>query len=107
MKRYIIFLAFLLQVTYNINFATAQNNNKGINVFKRTQKYLSFHKYDNDNPKATKTTVANGNWSTGSTWNGGTVPNTGDNITINHNVALDIIDSTISAGTLTINAGKT
>jgi hypothetical protein len=107
MRRYIIFLAFLLQVTYNINFVTAQNNNNGINVFKRTQKHLSFHKYDNDNPKATKTTVANGNWSSGSTWNGGTVPNSGDNITINHNVALDIIDSTISAGTLTISANKT
>ncbi len=106
MRRYIIFLAFLLQVTYNISFVTAQNNNNGINVFKRTQKYLSFHKYDNDNPKATKTTVANGNWSSGSTW-GGTVPNTGDNITINHNVVLDIIDSTISVGTLTINANKT
>ena len=105
MRKYILFLAFLLQVTYNINFVTAQNNN-GINVFKRTQKHLSFHKYDNDDPMATKTTVANGNWSSGSTW-GGTVPNTGDNIIINNNVALDIIDSTISVVTLTINFIKT
>jgi len=56
----------------------------------------------------TVTSVANGNWSSGSTWSGGSVPSTSDCIIINTNVTLntDITVGKSNNGGLTINAGK-
>lgn len=45
-----------------------------------------------------------GNWSTGSTWNGNSVPAAGDDVVINGNVS---IGSNVSCKSLTINSGKT
>ena len=55
---------------------------------------------------ATVTSAAHGNWSDGSTWVGGSVPATGDDIVIAHNVTLTASDDR-SANTVTVNAGKT
>ncbi|MCE1188712.1 MAG: hypothetical protein LWX56_06170 [Ignavibacteria bacterium] len=50
------------------------------------------------------TTIAAGNWSSPSIWNGNAVPNTGADVIINHNVTLDM---NASVTTLTVNSGKT
>ena len=55
---------------------------------------------------ATVTSAAHGNWSDGSTWVGGSVPASGDDIVIAHNVTLTASDNR-SANTVTVNAGKT
>ncbi len=53
-------------------------------------------------------TTTGGNWSTGSTWVGGVVPNwTNDNVVINGDVTLNSSLTIPSGKTLTINAGKT
>ena len=38
---------------------------------------------------ATITSTANGNWGTGSTWTGGTVPGIGDTAVVNNQVTID------------------
>ncbi len=55
---------------------------------------------------ATVTSAAHGNWSDGSTWVGGSVPASGDDIVIAHNVTLTASDDR-SANSVTVNAGKT
>lgn len=47
-------------------------------------------------------TAGAGNWSAVGTWNGGVVPNTGDDVTINHNVT---VDQDIAFNSLTLGDG--
>ena len=73
--------------------------------FKRAEKQSLLQNIIRDGPTANKFTVGNGNWNSGSVWNGGTVPASGDNIVIQNNVTLNSLNITV--GTLTINAGST
>ena len=56
------------------------------------------------NAQATITSAQNGDWNTGSTWVGGVIPASGDNVIIDNDVTLS---SSITVGDLTINSGKT
>jgi len=55
----------------------------------------------------TKTSIANGNWSSASTWSPSGVPTSTDDIIINSNVILDANIGLDPGGSLTINSGKT
>ena len=55
-------------------------------------------------PSVTKTSTANANWNTASTWTPSGVPVAGDIVIINHNVA---VNTAAVCNTLTINSGKT
>ena len=48
---------------------------------------------------ATITTAADGNWSSTSSWSGGSLPGVGDTATINHQITLDISPSIASITT--------
>ncbi|MEQ1744485.1 MAG: GEVED domain-containing protein [Saprospiraceae bacterium] len=50
--------------------------------------------------------IANGNWSSTSTWDCGCVPGPSDNVTVAHNVTLDVDIEVVGPFSLTINAGK-
>ncbi len=107
MKSIILLLTvFFLVMLYNIKAPAQEKVITHKSSLRPVGKRIIPH-VPRNGPTAIKNTVANGNWSSGSTWNGGTVPNSGDDITIMNNVTLDIVDSTISTGTLTINAGFT
>lgn len=49
------------------------------------------------------TSLSNGNWSNPATWSTGTVPGNNDNVTINHNINLDV--SVTTKTSITINSG--
>lgn len=57
----------------------------------------------NNSVLAAKSSVADGNWTTGGTWNGGTAPAGSDAITVNHNVTVNT-NLSISGG-LTVASG--
>ena len=106
MKTTIIILTILFLAPLYINNAIAQDKRIANEKRLKSEAKRKYHSISMNGPKANKTTAANGNWSNAATW-GGTLPADGDNITINHNVTLDMPASPVTTGLLTINSGKT
>jgi hypothetical protein len=108
MKTKLKILSYILVLLFvnHLNGIYAQETETGNTLsFRKAEKQTIRQNIIRDGPTANKFTVSNGNWNTGSVWNGGTVPATGDNILIQNNVTLNSLNITV--GTLTINSGST
>lgn len=111
MKAKTLLLIALLICAFISGSAQAQDNGSvNISPVKHNKK-IGINNNNINSPNAIRFTVANGNWSSALIWNGGTLPLSGDDITIQNNVVYNIPGSFTAASleiapgaTLTLNA---
>jgi hypothetical protein len=87
----------------NWSYLSAATNDTG-NAKVTLSGIASFSRWTLANGPSTITSIASGNWSNASTWTSGIIPLGGMSAIVNNDV---ILDTNVTVGNLTINAGKT